>query len=220
MRSMLFGTIVSALMCCAHGIVLAEPTAQDESAEPEMTFSIKVGDQSVIVGEGVAAQLDGSFKNPEVSVTVEPYRVFSRRGVQFEYPRTFNWEADLTDPDVAIWTLSGHTFKIMFFAFSDDTTAEDIVASLVGNFEQQGAEVSRSATQIVLGGKTLPGTQLDLSVVGTQISDRVFALPSDGTRSRVVIFQDSLDEENQASAEGVATLKLFTSSFKLTDAAK
>jgi len=217
---MLFGTIVSTLMCFVHGVVLAEPAAQDESAEPALTFSIEVGDQSVVVGEGVAAQLEGNFKNPEVSVTVEPYRVFARRGVEFEYPRTFNWEADLSDPDVAIWTLSGHTFKIMFFAFNDDTTAEDIVESLVGNFEQQGAEVAKSATQIVLGGETIHGTQLDLSVVGTKITDRVFALPGDGTRSRVVIFQDSLDEENQASAEGVATLKLFTSSFKLTDAAK
>ena len=220
MRIIYVGLIVSAVSCLIGATALADPIAADETTEPALTFSLTVGDQTVAVAEGEPTQLDGEFVDPSVTLHIDPYRTFNLRGVRFDYPRHFTWEADLTDPNVAIWTLSGSTFKIMFFAFHDSTTAADIVASLEANFTDQGAEVKQEPCKIMLEGNPIDGTQLDLTLVGNKLVDQVYGLPGAGTMSRLVIFQDTPNENGQPSDEAVETLKRFTASFKEEKVAK
>lgn len=214
MRIIYVGLIVLAVSCLIGTTALAEPIAADETTEPSLTFSLTIGDQTVAIAEGEPTQLEGNFADPSVTLDIEPYRTFNLRGVRFDYPRHFTWEADLTDPNVAIWTLSGATYKIMFFAFHDNTTAADIVDSLEANFSGQGAEVTKKPCKIMLEGNMIDGTQLDLTLVGNKLVDQVYALPSAGTMSRLVIFQDTPNENGQPSDEAVEALKRFTASFK------
>ncbi|MBX3413225.1 MAG: hypothetical protein KF708_11095 [Pirellulales bacterium] len=220
MRIIYVALIVSALACLSGAAALAEQAAQDETIEPGLTFSLTLGDKTVPIVEGKPVQVSGKFSDPKVTLNIDPHRVFDLRGARFDYPRHFTWEADLTDPNVAVWTLSGTTFKIMFFAFQGDTSAESVVESLEENFTGQGAEVAKKPCKLTLEGKAIAGTQLDLTLVGNKLIDQVYGLPGGDGVSRLVIFQDTPNENGQPSAEAVETLKRFSESFKSAGAKK
>src|SRR5262245_43616031 len=89
--------------------------AVDESQEPPLVCVVKLDDSSIELTEGETGQVNGTFTNPKLTVTPQPNRTFPYQGITFKYPRAFNFEADLSDPESKNWTLSGNDLKIMIF---------------------------------------------------------------------------------------------------------
>src|SRR5690349_4597241 len=70
-------------------------SADDETKEPKLGFTVRVGSTELHLSEGDQLPAKGTFTDPSVSVTVDPERVFTHAGLSFAYPRNFSFEAEL-----------------------------------------------------------------------------------------------------------------------------
>ncbi len=87
MKKHLFASLVLSLLLNSVGYAQAEPA--EGSKEPEIRYSLKVGDKSVKITENQSVKLEGSFTNPELKLVAEPTRVFPYGKITLEYPRFF-----------------------------------------------------------------------------------------------------------------------------------
>lgn len=207
-------TICTALLAFVASIPLA--WAQDpEQAEPPLLYQLKVGDKTLPIAEGVPATVEGSFTNPPVTLTVEPYRVFPHGGIAFHYPRHFTFEADLTSPDMKIWTLSGNSFKIMYFVTPQPLTVDAFLASVAQQAGPDHLALDPEPAAIELAGQSFAGKRLNLTLAGQMISTETFALPPRDGNTRLLVLQDSPPAPGTPSEEAKSASGLLTQSFIL-----
>ena len=197
------------------GCGLATSDAADESAEPALKYTVKIGEKTVTVSEGETVQLDGTFNDPKIAVTPEPYRVFPYQGITFKYPRSFVFEAELDDQDSKMWTLSGNDFKIMYFVLNTSVSTADYANTMIDQFGRENAKVVNEKATISLGKQRLSGTSLHISIAAYEMVMDIYRIPSEGAETRLLVFQDSLDDSGKRSKEGEQTLELIRSSFAL-----
>ena len=186
----------------------------DESKEPPLKYALRIGDKSIPITEGKTARVDGTFSNPEVTLTAQPHRVFPYRGISFKYPRAFTFEADLDDADYKNWTLSGNDFKIMYFVLNGRLTTGAFANNMVDQFGRENCEVQK-ALPLKFGNKKLSGTTLNATVVGNKMVTDIYRIPSTGAQTKLLVLQDNLDDSGNRSIEGKSTLQLIKQSSKL-----
>ncbi len=187
----------------------------DESMEPPLNYTVKVGEKTMTISEGESVQFDGTFTNPNVTVTPHSYRVFPYQGITFKYPRSFTFEADLVDPTAKTWTLSGNDFKIMYFVLNDALSAADFAKDMINQFGRENAKVVDANATITLGEQQLNGTSFRVTVATHKMVMDIYRLPSRGTQTRLLVFQDSLDDSGNRSKEGQTTIAEVKSSFAM-----
>jgi hypothetical protein len=187
----------------------------DESIEPTLKYTVKVGEKTITIAEGETVQLEGTLTNPQVSVTPDAYRVFPYQGVSFKYPRSFTFEADFEDPSAKNWTLSGNDFKIMFFALDETTTPAEFASNMIQQFGNKNAKITNANASLTLGNQKLSGTSLRLTVATHHMVMDVYRIPSPGKKTKLIVFQDNLDDSGNRSSEGKKTLADIASSFQV-----
>lgn len=187
----------------------------DESKEPPLEFVVNVGNKSVTINEGETAQLDGAFTNPKISITPQPHRVFPYQGITFRYPRSFTFEANLTDPDAKNWTLSGNDLTIMYFVLNTRLTTGDFGNNMIDQFGRKNCKVTDANGKITLGEQTLSGTTIQVNVATHKMVLDIYRVPSRGAVTKLLVFQDSLNDRGNRSNEGKQALKEIQSSFTI-----
>jgi len=188
----------------------------DESQEPPLEFVVHVDDTSVTLIEGESGQVNGTFTNPKVSVTPRPYRTFPYQGITFQYPRAFNFEADLSDPDSKNWTLSGNDLKIMYFVLNSQLTTRDFAKDMIDRFGRENCKLLNANAKITLGKETLSGTTIQMTVASSRMVMDIYHVPSSNKSvTKILVFQDNLDDNGHRSAEAKQALKEIESSFTL-----
>lgn len=201
---------------CLAALVAAPTFADDsEALEPPQLYELKIGDQSVPIQEGKPVDLTGSFTNPQIELVPRPTRLFVRRGIQFEYPRQFTFEADLKSPFSKSWTLSGNDLKLMVFAMTVPVTPRQFGDNVMGTLGKDHCEITEPQAELVLGMERLKGVKFIASVAEQHISFEIYDLPKAGRTSRLLTIQDNPDENGDRSAEGRAGMELLQKSFKL-----
>jgi len=199
-------------------IIAAIPVAKaetSEQAEPPLLYKLQLGDKTVAVSEGVPSTIEGTFTNPAATLTVESFRIFPHGGVEFHYPRHFTFEADFSAPEVKIWTLSGNSFKIMYFVTTQPLTVETFVESLSQQAEPDQVKVDPAPVTIALGGQTLAGKRVTITLAGQSIATDAFALPPHAGATRLLVLQDSPPLPGAATEEAQSATGLLTQSFVL-----
>lgn len=189
--------------------------AQDESKEPPQSFLLKVGDKSLTIVEGETKQLLGSFANPAVNITPEPYRVFPYQGVRFQYPRYYAFEADLAEPAKKTWTLSGNDAKVMIFAFPFKHTPKEFAESVIDHLDRSKSKILDANAKLRLGDHTLAGTKFRVILGSQPITQEVYSLPAPAGTTRFFILQDSPDDKGNYSTEAKTLLALLQKSFQV-----
>jgi hypothetical protein len=208
--------VIAPLVCLAGGIVPAIAADEaDESAEPPLKYSVQVGDKTVAASEGEAIQLEGTFVNPKLKITPHPFRVFPYQGVSFNYPRGYSFEADFDDPNVKIWTLTGNDFVIMFFAMDVAISAEQYAKDMVEQFGGENAKITNANAKIKLGKHEFSGVTMQATVVTQTLELQIYHLSTKGNGTRLLVFQDCLDDAKKQSKEAKETLTEIKSSFTL-----
>lgn len=204
--------IIAHTLAVAGGGVAAQP---DEAKEPPIQYTLSVGDKSIKLTEGQDVRLEGSFTNPQVSLRAEPYREFSAQGIKFQYPRGFTFEADLSDPASKSWTLSGTSCTLMLFVMNEKITAEEFSQVMIRQFGQQNCRVADPKAELTLGKEKLTGIGLRIKVATTQLSQDIYLISSQPGLSRMMIVQDSLDDQGNPSPDRKTTLEVLAKSFEL-----
>ena len=185
----------------------------EESKEPPLEFVVNIGDKSITITEGNTAQLDGTFANPTISVNPQPHRIFPYGGITFKYPRSFAFEANLADPEGKNWTLSGNDLKLMYFVYSARITTGEFANNMIGQFGREKCKVTDANAKIILGNQTLSGTTIQINIATHKMVMDIYRIPSHGAGTKLVVFQDSLDDAGNRSKEGLQALKEIESSF-------
>ena len=185
----------------------------DETAEPPVAYSINIDGKSHSIGLGKPVVLKGTFINPSVTLTAASTRHFNTIGIEFDYPASFTWEADVEVESAKSWTLSGNDFKIMVFQLSKGVSAHSYAQAMVKQF---GAEKTKvDSIERTLGEKTLSGRILKTVIANTEIRMEILEIPSEST-SRLLVLQDSPPEGESVSKEAEATLDGFAKTFAFT----
>jgi hypothetical protein len=191
-------------------LAAAAPPA-DETREPPLRFRVQIGAASVTLAEGEPGALRGQFVDPVVSVTPEPFRVFELAGISFRYPRAFTFEADVEDPSLKSWTLSGNDLRIMCFALLEAVSPEAFARNLTSHFGPGAARVREPRAVLRLGKETLDGVVVDVVVAKHRMTMSVYGIPGPG--HRILVLQDSPDESGRPSREAAGAVKELEASF-------
>jgi hypothetical protein len=191
-------------------------TPLDESKEPKLEYLLKVGDKTFPLDEGAPLKLDGTFSNPEITLVVKPNRLFSFQGVSFRYPRTYVFEADLSDKAVKSWTVQGKTFSVMYFVFSEQVSTTEFAAHMLDGFGRDKSKMTNPDLKLTLGKETLAGVKLEASVSESKLTTEIYRIPSSDTTSKYLVFQEELDGSGGPNAERKQTMKELTASFNLS----
>ncbi|NIP86202.1 MAG: hypothetical protein GTO03_11785 [Planctomycetales bacterium] len=194
---------------------LPASTSADEAVEPPLTYEVTVGEQTATIAEGQTGQLDGTFTNPAISVTLQPHRVFSCQGITFKYPRAFTFEADVEDPEYKTWTLDGTDFQIMVMVLQAPLTAAQFAENMIDQLGRDNVTIVKPPATITLGQEKLSGTSLQVNVEGHQMATDIYRLASPLTATKLLIFQDILDDAGKPSAEATQTIAQLKASFSL-----
>lgn len=185
--------------------------AQDETKEPKLGFTVRIGSTELHLSEGDQLPAKGTFTDPSVSVTVDPERIFSHAGLSFAYPRSFTFEADLSAAHSHSWTLSGNDVKIMIFRFSTELSVDTFAKELAEGF---GPKSTTSPISIQLGSEKYSGLRIRAALASYELTQDVFALPSVNGKGRFLVLQD---DGSGNKPESEPTRALLSKTFRVTE---
>ncbi|HEX4150333.1 MAG TPA: hypothetical protein VHY20_15155 [Pirellulales bacterium] len=196
-----------------RGLAAAEPA---NDSEPPQLFYLESGDKKT------AIELDKPFASEVFSgkqpttLRVETYRVFPYAGLKFRYPREYTFDADMTEPGVSIWTLSGNSCVIMVQLFKgqkDHTrlrgqVADAMLAAL------SGMKRADEEPSLKLKDQTISGERLLTTFGPVSLVQDLYSFPS-GEDAVTLILQDTPQDNGQPSADRVRAGKLFCETLEL-----
>lgn len=196
---------------CFASYLLSLPCAYaDDTTEPPVAYSIDIDGKPHSIDLGKPTVLKGTFTNPSVTLTAASTRHFNTIGIEFDYPASFTWEADVEVESAQSWTLSGNDFKIMVFQLSKGVTAQSYAQAMVKQFGEEKTTIA--STERSLGEKTLSGKVLKTIIAKTEIRMEILEIPSN-SKSRLLVLQDSPPEGESMSKEAEATLNVVAKTF-------
>ncbi len=198
-------------------LALALLLLAQEDREPSQIFTLEVGGKARPIELDKPVELDGTGKL-SVTLRLAPYRVFRHAGLSFQYPQEYSFEADLKEPGVSNWNLSGNDHKVMVFRYQGRKDHEALLQELQKEVTgAYGAEnVKSGETEVALGKRTLKGRRLDIKLVGTALSQRLFSFRA-GADSLLLILQDSPAENGRATSEAARCEAFLKDSFRFPD---
>lgn len=199
------------------GLLAATCFAADETKEPPQTFAVKLGDQTVKVLEGEPAKLTGSFTNPQLTITPDPYRVFPYQGVRFEYPRTYSfaYEGNLGGVSEKLWTMSGDDVILMICLLKKKMTVTEFAEGLMDQFGRTNCMVVDSNARLTVGAHSIRGQTIRINIRNHRITQEVYDLPSAVGQTRLLVLQDEPTEKGEHSAEAKGVLETLKKSFQI-----
>ena len=203
------------LACLSHITSSAVAGDDDERKEPPLQFTVFVGEKKIRLAEGGSGELLGTFVNPKVSIEIDPYRTFPYEGIRFEYPRTFNFEAESQEPDVKFWTLSGNNLKIFYRTSTEEVTPLMFAESLILNLGRTKAEIIDQNATANFGKNKFAGVVVRIPIGPRTILYRIYSLPKRNNRSRLLGFQDTVGANDTPSPEYDVEMKVFSRSLTI-----
>jgi hypothetical protein len=198
------------LRTLAAALLLAGPLLADDSKEPSLQYTLEIAGKAQAITLDAPIKVEGSFTNPEVVLKAAPTRRFTYGGIQFDYPAGFGWEAEISGPEEKTWTLSGNDFTIMYFVLPDAQAIDEFAAAMAAQFENAVTKIEES--ERTLGGQKRKGKRMTVRLVGTSIYIEFYSFPS-ASGARLLVLQDSPDEEQAISPEAAKALQLMERSF-------
>jgi len=208
-------TLAAILLPVLAGYGSSRSNAADESMEPPLIYFVKVGNETATLVEGQPSRINGLFTNPTVAITPDSSRVFPYQGVKFRYPKTFTFEADVDDPSSKTWVLSGSDIKITYSVYQATFSTKDLADSTLDALGRENSEIVDAQAKISLGQEKLAGTSLRTTLAGHKMQIDIYKVPSRDSETRILMFQDSLDELGNRSEEGRRVLAEIGSSFSI-----
>lgn len=172
-------------------IVPAAQPINDDKAEPEAQYELQINGKPypfTLEKEMWVGMKPGPTR---LKLVRSPLRQFDKRGVSFQYPVDYTFEADDSDPNVLIWTLSGTNTLLMVqqFARIPLPTLTNAVTSEAINLYGHN-NVRLSPVTLAAGTRKLQGKRLSVTLAKQKLTQEFYAF-STPKNSFLLVVQDS-----------------------------
>ncbi|TPN85865.1 hypothetical protein [Aquimarina algicola] len=180
--------------------------------EPPLVFELvsKNGTQYFI--ENQPKKWNGVPQDSEIKIKVYDWKLFPHNNIEFEYPRTYSFEADLSKTN-DIWTLSGNDFKIMVIRPLIEMDVKTYVDKMVEQFGPSNCTTKEIFKK--LNHSELNGIQLLVKLSGVYLELNVMEIIDNSGNKSLLVFQDSLSDAKKNSKESSSTMKRIEQTFKV-----
>jgi len=173
--------------------------------QPKQTFILKINGKEYLLNEGEELKIDSFLNKPVISISLPDYKTFIAKPVSFQYPHNMAYEFE-KEEGVSTWTLNGNELVIMFFEFAEEVKAESLAKEMMKKFGEKNCQLGNTSKK--LGGKTLNGKKLNISLAGQKLTMDLLEVKLGDGKSRLLVFQDSVEDFDNPSEEAATTLKL------------
>ncbi len=191
-----------------HILVAHILIAQESDAiAPKLKFNIEINGEKHQIADGDSIVINEDL----IKVTSSDVVTFDYGALSFDYPKNFAFEFD-QDFGYKIWTLDGNDYVIMYFEYDVKVELDMFIDQMVSQFGKENCEVVDK--RISLGGHSLQGKRINVSLVGVKITYDMFEFESADFKTHLISFQDSKKDDGSDSSEGIATLKLIDQTLK------
>ncbi|HNX77008.1 MAG TPA: hypothetical protein PLM07_17255 [Candidatus Rifleibacterium sp.] len=190
-------------------------TAIDESREPADTFKLSIdGNEYQIVPE---KSLEVTCKGEKLPVllTVEPLKNFNYGGIELKYPRNYTFEADLSEKEVSLWSLSGNQFVLMIQKYPAEMNHQIMASMLLPRFGEKNSSLEPCRAE--LNGSETAGTRLITTIGDSTITQEIYSFKVEGG-SLLLILQDTIGSKGEKSEEGAKFRELLKTTLKFAAA--
>ncbi|WP_179020463.1 hypothetical protein [Winogradskyella forsetii] len=184
-----------------------------KNEEPPLIFELKSEGEIQYFVENQPKKWKGLDKESETTIGVYEWKLFPHNNLEFEYPRTYSFEADLSITN-DIWTLSGNDFKIMVIRPMVEMDVEEYVDEMISQFGQSNCSTTEISNQ--LNTSKLNGIKLSVNLAGIDLELDVLEVIDKSGKKSFLVFQDSLNDARQNSKESKTTLARIKQTFKIS----
>lgn len=192
------------------------PLSADETVEPPLTYTVTIGDKTAQVSDGQTVQIDGEFKDPKITVTPSPFRVFPYGGMSFKYPSNFTFEAALNPPHGTKWVVAGNDVKVIVLRVQAKMAIEAYAQMLMGKFGPNNSRITNPNAKTTFGKHELSGMSLGVKIAGIPLTMDIYRLPAPEGQTRMLIIQDGVNRDGVGHTEEARQmLAALKESFKL-----
>lgn len=163
---------------------------QDDASEPPAQYELQINGKAVPMTLGKEISLDRKAGRTRYLLVRGATRRFDKSGLKFDYPADYNFEADLRDPEIAVWTLGGRSALLTIQRFPLAGPAllrERMARELTALYGSKNVKIKPAA--LLLGGRGVEGKKLLISLAKQSLSQEIFAF-SGYKYAWVLIVQD------------------------------
>lgn len=182
--------------------------AKDE--EPPLIFELTSENGTEYFIENQSKKWTGLDKGTPTTISVYDWKLFPHNNIQFEYPRAYTFEADLSTTN-DIWTLSGNDFKIMIIRPLVELDVKEYVNEMISQFGKANCSAKKITKKI--NTYRLDGMKLSATLSGIPIEIDVFEIIDKSGNKSLLVFQDALTDNNENSNESRSTMNRIEQTF-------
>ena len=175
--------------------------------EPPRGYTLDVSGKRLPLTLGSPTSIQGTFKNPTVTLQAAATRHFSYGGLQFDYPATFSFEYE-KEEGYRNWTIAGKSTKILYFVVANSFTSEAYAEEMQRQFGE--AQTVLTPIRGNFGKKAVTGHRIQANVSGVEIIQDAYNIPAPQGESRLLVLQDCDPKRAESKEEPTQVLKLLT----------
>mgnify|MGYP000899697530 FL=1 len=199
-------------------VFVAAPSAfaVDESVEPADSYKLSLNGTEVEIFTDKDIELSEDAGKAKARLIVNPEKRFHYGDVDFQYPRYFTFEADLSSDDVKLWSLSGNKAVIMVQRYPIVMDHKIMAEQLLPSFGEGNSTLG--TCEMMFNGVDTAGSRVVTTIGQGTIAQEIYSFPMT-TGSLLLVLQDTLDSDKN-SEEFKAFRAQLARTFKLTEAEK
>jgi|TARA_B110000967_G_C18595935_1_gene416804 RNA binding exosome subunit len=201
-------TIVLLLLC--NVLSFAQENKKKKS-ETKSIFEVQVDSKKYKIEEGNKLDIDGEFKNPKISIKLLDFKKFNAGDLSFDYPSNFSFKVEKSE-GYKNWTLDGNDYTIMIFDIDGESQVKEFIDNMIVQFGEDKCKTKEIKSR--LGEKILSGIQLYVELVGQKLTIDFYEYSTSENNSKYIAFQDALEDDGTATAEGAMTFKMINDSIQ------
>ncbi len=184
----------------------------DESREPSESYRLLMSGQEIPLFTDKDTELPENAGKAKARLIVEPNKRFTYGGIELSYPRYFTFEADLSEPGVRLWSLSGNQAVLMVQRYPVVMDHRTMAEQLLPSFGAGNSKLSEC--EITLEQKKTAGSRVITTIGEGIISQEIYSFAM-ASGSLLLIIQDTIVADGSSSAETSKFHQQLAETFKI-----
>ena len=200
------------VLLLSSSVVLADDEANDR--EPERKFILEIDNASHAVSLGSRFDLVIAGKRHRARLQSMPVRLFNKTGVSFDFDSKKHFSYEALSPLVDHWSLDGNSSVIMVQNYKSKVADSEIMKAFEHQYNAMKAKLTKGKVKLSYGGKSMEGEKLLITMGNIKLEQQIFFF-NGKDRSRVLIIQDTLNDNSGNTEEFLETRKLIQKSLSV-----